>query len=88
MTMHDAFATIVGSVGVGLLLVAYFLSLMKKLSQGSQLYALLNTLGAGLACYSSYLIGFAPFVLLEGTWFVVSLVALIGSSKSARKQAA
>ena len=85
--MHGDFPTIVGSIGVGLLLVAYFLNLMKKLSRDSKLYMSLNILGAGLACYSSYLIGFAPFVILEGTWFAVSLIALIGSSNSGRRQA-
>ena len=86
--MHGDFPTIVGSVGVGLLLVAYFLNLMKTLSQDSRLYAALNILGAGLACYSSYLINFAPFVILEGTWFIVSLIALIRLSKADRSQAA
>jgi hypothetical protein len=85
--MHGDSPTIVGSIGVGLLLVAYFLNLMKRLSQDSKLYTSLNVLGAGLACYSSYLIGFAPFVILEGTWFTVSLIALIRSPKSGRRHA-
>jgi hypothetical protein len=75
--MHGDFPTIVGSIGVGLLLLAYFLSLIKRLSLDSQFYAWLNIVGAGLACYSSYLIGFVPFIILEGVWFLVSLFALI-----------
>ena len=75
--MHGDFPTIVGSVGVGLLLLAYLLNLIKRVSQDSRFYATLNILGAGLACYSSYLISFIPFIILEGVWFVVSVIALI-----------
>jgi hypothetical protein len=75
--MHGDFPTIVGSIGVSLLLLAYFLNLIKRVSQDSRLYTTLNVVGAGLACYSSYLIGFVPFIILEGVWFVVSAIALI-----------
>ncbi|MGE0132807.1 MAG: hypothetical protein AB7U82_32410 [Blastocatellales bacterium] len=85
--MHGDFPTIVGSVGVGLLLLAYLLNLLKRLSQDSKPYTWLNIIGAGLACYSSYLINFVPFIILEGTWFVVSLIALIKLSKPNRSQA-
>jgi hypothetical protein len=37
----------------------------------------LNFVGGALACYSSYLIHFMPFVVLEGTWSAVAGVALI-----------
>jgi len=75
--MHGDFPTVVGSIGVGLLLIAYFLNLIKRVSQDSKLYTALNAVGAGLACYSSYLISFGPFIVLEGVWFVVSVIALI-----------
>jgi len=86
--MHGDFPTIVGSIGVGLLLLAYFLNLIKRLSQDSKLYTMLNIIGAGLACYSSYLIDFVPFIILEGVWVVVSLIALIKLSKPDRNQVA
>jgi len=86
--MHGDFPTIVGSVGVGLLLLAFLLNLMKRVPQDSKSYVILNILGAGLACYSSYLISFVPFVILEGVWFVVSLVALVRPSGTERKQPA
>lgn len=86
--MRGDFPTIVGSVGVGLLLLAYLLNLARRTPQDSKLYAWLNIIGAGLACYSSYLIGFVPFIILEGTWFVVSLIALVKLSKPDRNQAA
>jgi len=85
--MHGDFPTIIGSVGVGMLLLAYLLNLLKRISQNSKAYTLLNVLGAGLACYSSYLISFVPFVILEGTWFVVSLIALTKVMGAERKHA-
>jgi hypothetical protein len=66
-----------GTVGVALLLGAFFLNLVGRLSRTSRLYALLNTVGGGLACWASWLIGFLPFVLLEGTWAVFALLALL-----------
>jgi len=60
-------ATIVGSAGVALLLLAFFLNLLRYLRVEGALYLGLNLMGAALACLSSYLIDFMPFVLLEGT---------------------
>ena len=79
---------ITGSVGVFLLLLAYFLNLVKVLKASSISYGLLNTVGAGLAAYSSYLLGFWPFIILEGTWTIVSAVSLGKSlSNKARPKA-
>jgi len=69
-------ATIVGSAGVALLLLAFFLNLLRYLRADGTVYLALNLVGAALACLSSYLIDFMPFVLLEGTWSVVAAVAL------------
>ena len=68
---------ILGSVGVALLLLAFLMNLLKKWSQDSLPYILINTTGAGLACASSVLIHFFPFIILEGTWMLVSLFALV-----------
>jgi len=70
-------AVIVGSVGVTLLLLAFFLNLFKILMQDTKTYTLMNIIGAGLACYSSILIGFVPFVVLEGTWAIVAVFGLV-----------
>jgi hypothetical protein len=79
-------ATVIGSVGVSLLLVAFFLNLFKSLSTESYLYMTLNLIGGALACYSSYLIDFVPFMLLEGTWAAVAAVGVV--RKAARVRAA
>lgn len=70
-------ATIIGFIGVSLLLLAFFLNLFKFLRAESSLYMGLNLVGAALAGYSSYLIDFLPFVLLEGTWATVAAIALV-----------
>ncbi|WP_299767273.1 hypothetical protein [uncultured Dokdonia sp.] len=75
------FHTILGSIGVTLLLTAYILSLYNKLTTQSLGYMLLNFIGASLAMWSSYLIDFIPFVILEGTWALVSLKSLLKSRK-------
>ena len=67
---------IIASAGVALLLIAYFLNLFKYLPHGSKVYGVLNAAGAGLACYASILIGFVPFVILEGIWAMVALVGI------------
>lgn len=70
---------LIGSVGVSLLLIAFALNLLKKLEANSSVYLVLNIVGAGLACLSSYLIAFWPFVILEGVWTLSSLLILIRS---------
>jgi hypothetical protein len=74
---YPASATVIGLIGVGLLLLAFFLNLFKFLRSESYLYMILNLAGGTLACYSSYLINFMPFVLLEGTWAVVAAVGVV-----------
>lgn len=67
----------VGSLGVGLILLAFFLQTFKILSGDSKLYFAVNFIGAALACYASVLINYLPFVLLEGTWALVSLIGIL-----------
>ncbi|MGH7779930.1 MAG: CBU_0592 family membrane protein [Candidatus Binataceae bacterium] len=70
-------AQVVGSVGVGMLLLAFFLNLLGFLRSQARQYQVLNIIGAGLSCYASYLIGFVPFVILEATWCAAALLALL-----------
>ena len=71
------FATLIGSVGVTLLLVAFLLNVLRVMSADGYPYAVLNFFGAALACYSSWLISFMPFVVLEGVWALVAAFALV-----------
>ncbi|MFW3145595.1 MAG: CBU_0592 family membrane protein [Thermoplasmatota archaeon] len=71
------FSTIIGSVGVGLLLLAFLLNLFKFVSQESKLYIILNILGAGVAMIASVMIWFVPFIVLELIWVMVGIAGLI-----------
>ena len=73
----------IGTIGVGLILIAYFLSTFNMMSSQSKAFFLLNTVGAILTCYASYLISYWPFAILEGTWAVVSLIGFLKTYKSA-----
>lgn len=72
---------IVGSIGVGLILLAFFCNTFKLIPQDGKLFFILNLLGAGLACYASWLIHYLPFVILEAAWTLVSLIGLIKTFK-------
>lgn len=67
---------IIGTLGVGLILLAYFCNTFGWINGKGKLFFVLNIIGAGLACYASVLINYWPFVILEGTWFVVSVIGL------------
>ena len=71
------FSETLGSIGVSILLIAFFLNMRKLVKTESLLYSILNLLGAGLACYASWLIHYFPFVILEGVWTILSLVAVM-----------
>ena len=71
---------IVGTTGVGLILLAYFCNIFSLISKDGKLFFVMNTIGAGLACYASLLINYLPFVILEGTWAIVSIAGLIKTS--------
>jgi hypothetical protein len=72
---------LIGTVGVGLILLAYFCSIFQYISGSSRLFFGLNASGAALACYASFLILYWPFVVLEGIWMIVSLIAFFRVKK-------
>jgi hypothetical protein len=71
------FSEITGSIGVSILLVAYLLNMLKIIQTESLTYLLLNLAGAAIACFASWLIPYYPFVILEGTWAILSMIAVI-----------
>lgn len=73
MTYND----LIGTIGVALILMAYFLNTVKLIPMNGKLYYVLNVIGAALACYASWLILYWPFVILEGTWTLVSIYGLM-----------
>ena len=68
---------IIGSIGVALLLIAFFMNLFGMLTSDSRVYQAMNAVGAAISCYASYLIGFAPFVVLEAIWCAAAIAAML-----------
>ena len=64
---------LIGSAGVALLLLAFVLNTTGVLTAKHPVYTSMNFVGAGLACYASWLIDFLPFVVLEGAWCMAAL---------------
>lgn len=69
----------IGTIGVTVLLIAFALNILKKITPESKIYLSLNIIGAALAGISSYMINFWPFVILESVWVLASIMALIKS---------
>ena len=80
MNFNDA----IGTVGVGLILLAYFLNMFSIIKKEGTLYFLINIIGAGIACFASVLIYFVPFIILEGAWVIVSVVGLLKTIKKSQ----
>jgi hypothetical protein len=66
----------IGFVGVFQILLAYMLNIFGKLEKKDLTFILLNLIGASLACLASILMKYMPFIILEGVWALVSLIAL------------
>ena len=74
-----------GAIGVTLLLVAFLLNLVGRISRDGVAYLLLNVVGAGLACLASVLLRYLPFIILEGCWTLVSAVGLAAALNRLRR---
>ncbi len=72
---------IIGTIGVAIILVAYFLNTENLLPKNKKLFYVMNTIGAALACYASLLINYWPFIILEGAWTLVSIYGLMKAMK-------
>ncbi|MCF6129678.1 hypothetical protein L1S35_08335 [Flavobacterium sp. AS60] len=72
---------IIGTIGVGIILLAYFLNIFSWIKKDGVLFYTMNIVGASIACFTSYLINYFPFVILEGTWAIVSVIGLLKSIK-------
>ena len=68
---------VIGSIGVAILLVAFFMNSFGVVHSDSRAYQTMNAVGAAVSCYASYLIGFAPFVVLEAIWCAAAIAAML-----------
>lgn len=76
---------IINTSGVSLILLAFLLLQLKKVSAVNTAYLLMNAVGAGLAAYGSFLIKAWPFVVLEGVWALVAIISLVNASLGAKR---
>lgn len=74
----------VATIGVTLLLVAFFLNQRGWLSERSLSYLLLNLLGAAIAGIAAWMGGIIPFVVLEAVWAAVAVWGLFGLARQRR----
>ncbi len=78
MTYND----LMGTIGVGLVLLAYFFNTKKMIPENGKLFFVLNIVGGALSCYAAVLINFIPFVVLEAIWTVVSVYGFAKTRKT------
>lgn len=72
---------LIGSSGVGLLLLAYGLNLFGRWSQLDRSYLLMNVAGSAMAAWYAWMGANFPFLVLEGVWALTSVVRLANRSK-------
>jgi len=77
----------VGFIGVFQILLAYILNISGVLNKGNLIFILLNLSGASMACLASVWMDYIPFIILEGVWALVSLIALINYINGRRNKA-
>lgn len=78
------FNDLIGTIGVGIILIAYFLNMFSIIPKDGILYFILNIIGAAIACFASILIHYMPFIILEGAWVLVSIVGLVKTIKKSQ----
>lgn len=71
----------IGTFGVSILLLAYLLLLVKAVTVSNRIYIWMNIVGAGLSTLASVFLKYVPFIILEGAWMMVSIVALFQKKK-------
>jgi hypothetical protein len=76
---------IIASIGVTILLIAFLFNMYKKISAQGRIYTGMNFLGAAICCFSSYLIAFYPFVVLEGVWGAFALYSFLNVPRGTSK---
>jgi hypothetical protein len=72
----------IGTVGVFILLLAYFLVVINVIETKGIIYILMNLFGALIAGAASYLLNYWPFIILEMAWTLVSAYSLYDFLKS------
>jgi hypothetical protein len=74
--MQMAWFDMIGSVGVGLIILTYILLQLEKLRSTDLLYSLLNGIGAALILVSLYYSFNFPSFIVEFFWLLISLFGI------------
>ena len=71
------FSDWIGSIGVAILLIAFILILINKISKSGMVYLLMNFIGSGLAGVASYHVFITHrFIILEIAWMLASVFGM------------
>lgn len=74
--MNFTFYDVIGSIGVGIIILTYILLQTEKIKSGDLAYSVLNALGAGLIVFSLiFNFNFSAFVV-ELFWVLISLYGI------------
>jgi positive regulator of sigma E activity len=76
------FSDTIGIIGTTFMLTAFLLNLANKLDAKSPFYMILNFVGGLCASTAAYIIEYEPFIILEGTWGLISGFALFNHFKN------
>ncbi len=83
--MHDSLGwQALSFLGAMMILVAYAGQQLKWMDPRSLLYNLLNIIGSAILCYIAFFPFKVGFVVLEGTWVLISVIAI---ARNRREQA-
>ena len=75
--MQFTFYDLIGSVGVGIIILTYILLQTEKLKSESLAYSVMNALGAGMIVFSLIFdFNFAAFIV-ESAWVLISFYGII-----------
>lgn len=75
----------IGSVGAMLILVAFFLNQIHKLSNDSFSYDFINLVGGVMLLVYAVLLSSIPFLILNSVWVIVSLKDVIVTVRKKRR---
>src|SRR5690348_845390 len=67
---------IIGTIGVGVIVVTYFLLQLGRVKSNELIYSLLNGVGAALILVSLYYDFNLPLVVVEAFWLVISIFGI------------
>jgi hypothetical protein len=68
---------IIGTIGVAVIVITYFLLQLGRVASGQLSYSLLNGVGAALILISLYYDFNLPSVVVEAFWLVISIFGII-----------